>query len=75
MEQAICLSLHARLDLTLMLVAAKLKVRSDSWLIVRQIQWEYEVKNQGTTRYLVMVEERLKKLDEWIIKWVSWEEN
>ena len=38
MEQAICLSLHARLDLTLMLVAAKLKVRSDSWLIVRQIQ-------------------------------------
>ena len=26
-------------------------------------------------RYLAMVEERLKKLDEWIIRQVPWEEN
>ena len=27
------------------------------------------------TRYLAIVEKRLKKLDEWIIKWVPREEN
>ncbi|KAL6331838.1 hypothetical protein AAG906_020182 [Vitis piasezkii] len=65
----------AELDLALMLVVAKFKVRSDSQLIVRQIQQEYEAKVERMARYLSMVEERLKKLDEWIIRQVPQEEN
>ena len=60
----------AELDLALMLVVAKFKVLSDSQLIVRQIQQEYEAKVERMARYLAMVEERLKKLDEWIIRQV-----
>ena len=65
----------AELDLALMLVVAKFKVLSDSQLIVRQIQQEYEAKVERMARYLAMVEERLKKLDEWIIRQVPCEEN
>ena len=55
------------LDLALMLVATKLEIRSDSQLIVGQIQREYEAKNEHMARYLAMVEDQLKKLDKWII--------
>lgn len=33
------------------------------------------VKDEYMTRYLILVEDRLKKLDEWTIIWVSWAEN
>ena len=56
------------LDLALMLVATKLEIRSDSQLIVGQIQREYEAKNEHMARYLAMVEDQLKKLDKWIIR-------
>ena len=48
---------------------------SDSQLIVRQIQWEYETKDDCMACYLTMVESRLEKLDEWVIRQVSCEEN
>ncbi|RVW73190.1 hypothetical protein CK203_057332 [Vitis vinifera] len=56
------------LDLALMLTATKLEIRIDSQLIVRQIQQEYEAKDERMARYLAMVEEHLKKLDKWIIR-------
>lgn len=76
MEQAIRLNFSASnneveyeamlagLDLTLMLVVVWLEVRSDSQLIVEQIQREYKAKGERIARYLSMVEEHLKKLDD-----------
>ena len=62
------------LDLDLVLATTKLEIRSDSQLIIGQIQREYEVKDERMARYPAMVESRLKKLDEWI-RWVLREEN
>ena len=56
--------MFAGLDLTLMLVVVWLEVRSDSQLIVEQIQREYKAKGERIARYLSMVEELLKKLDD-----------
>ena len=58
-----------------MLVATKLEIRSDSQLIFGQIQREYEAKDERMTRYLTMVEDHLKELDKWVIRWVPQNEN
>ena len=52
-----------RLDFALMLVATKLEIRSDSQLIVGQIQRECEANDERMARYLAMMEDRLKILD------------
>ena len=87
MEQAIHLSFSTSnneaeyevvlvgLDLALVLATTKLEIRSDSQLIVEQIQQEYEAKDEHMARYLAMVESCLKKLDEWVIRGVPHEEN
>ena len=46
-----------------MLVATKLEIRSDSQLIVGQIQRECEANDERMARYLAMMEDRLKILD------------
>lgn len=56
------------------MVATKLEICNDSQLIVWQIQKEYGVKDERMTRYLILVEDRLKKLDKWTIIRVSWAE-
>lgn len=58
------------LDFALTLVATKLEICSDSQLIVGQIQREYEAKNELVTHYLTMVEDHLKRLDRWTVRWV-----
>ena len=63
------------LDLALTLAATRLQIRSDSQLIIGQIQQEYEAKNERMAHYLAMVEDCLKKLDEWIVRWVPRKEN
>ena len=63
------------LNLALMLVATKLEIKSDSQLIFEQIQQEYEAKDECMARYLAMVEDHLKKLDEWVVRRVPREEN
>ena len=63
------------LNLALMLVATKLEIKSDSQLIFEQIQQEYEAKDERMARYLVMVEDHLKKLDEWVVRRVPRKEN
>ncbi|KAL6341865.1 hypothetical protein AAG906_038110 [Vitis piasezkii] len=45
-----------RLDLSLMLAVTKLEIRSNSQLIFRQIQREYEVNDERIMRYLALVE-------------------
>ena len=87
MEQFICLNFSASnnkaeyeavivgLNLALMLVATKLEIKSDSQLIVGKIQQEYEAKDERMARYLVMVEDHLKKLNEWVVRRVPRKEN
>ena len=86
-EQDICLSFSASnneieyevvlvgLDLALILATTKQEIKSGSQLIIEQIHREYEANDERMMRYLAIVEECLKKLDEWITKRVSWEEN
>lgn len=50
------------LDLALILAASK--VRSDSQLVVKQIQREYEARNERMAHYLTSVEAHLDKLVE-----------
>lgn len=59
-----------RLDLTITLATTKLKIQSDFQLIVGQIQKEYEANDECMARYLTMVEDRLKNLNEWVVKQV-----
>ena len=87
MKQSICLSFSTSnneveyevvltgLNLALILVATKLEIRSDFQLIFGHIQWEYEAKEKCMAHYLSMVEYRLKKLDEWVIRLVPQKEN
>nr|CAN83850.1 hypothetical protein VITISV_008562 [Vitis vinifera] len=79
-EQVICLNFSTfnneaeyevvltGLDLALVLATTKLEIKSDSQLIVGQIQREYEAKDERMARYLAMVESHLKKLDKWVIR-------
>ena len=57
------------------MAATRLEIRSDSQIIVEQIQKEYEAKDERMACYLAMVEDRLKKLDEWVVRWVPRKEN
>ena len=50
-------------------------MRSDSQLVARQIQGEYEVKDEHMARYLSNVQTSLDKLSKWAIKRISRSEN
>ena len=63
------------LDLALTLDVTRLEIRSDFQLIIGKIQRDYEVKDERMTHYLAMVEDRLKKLDEWIVRRGTRKEN
>ena len=65
----------AKLDLALALAATKLEICSDSQLIVERIKKEYEANNERMARYLTLVKDRLKKLDEWKVKRIPQTEN
>ena len=65
----------AGLDLTLTLATTKLEIRSDSHLIVRQIQKDYEANDERMARYLTMVEDCLKMLNKWTVKRIPQMEN
>ena len=56
------------LNLALALSASKLEICSDSQLIVRHIQGEYEAKDGHMTQYLTKVRDTLNQLNEWAIK-------
>ena len=48
------------LDLVLALSVSRLRVYSDSQLVVRQVQKEYEAKDECMTRYLTKVRDTLQ---------------
>lgn len=63
------------LNLTLALSASKLKICSDSQLIVGHIQGEYEAKDECMAQYLTKVQDTLNQLNEWVVKRIARTEN
>ncbi|RVX08557.1 hypothetical protein CK203_014184 [Vitis vinifera] len=63
------------LDLALALSVSKLRIYSDSQLVVRHIQEEYEVRDERMTRYLTKVRDTLQRLGEWTIEKVRRADN
>ena len=63
------------LDLALALSVSKLQVYSDSQLVVRHVQKEYEAKDARMTRYLTKVRDTLQRFPEWTIEKIRRTEN
>lgn len=63
------------LDLALTLAVVKLKICSDSQLVMEQIQKGYEAKDERMAHYLTLVQAGLAKLGEWVVKRVPQTEN
>ena len=87
LEQSIRLGFHASnneaeyevilsgLDLALALSVSKLQVYSDSQLVVRHVQKEYEAKDKRMARYLTKVRDTLQLFTEWTIEKIRRSEN
>ncbi|XP_034673387.1 uncharacterized protein LOC117904737 [Vitis riparia] len=65
----------SRLDLALALSASRLRVYSDSQLVVRHVQEEYEAKDERMARYLTKVKDILQRFAEWTIEKIKRTEN
>lgn len=63
------------LNLAVTLNAVKVKVHSDSQLVVGQIQKEYEAKDERMGKYLLKVKELSSQLEEWVIEKIPRLEN
>ncbi|RVW60648.1 hypothetical protein CK203_048847 [Vitis vinifera] len=63
------------LDLALALSVSRLRVYSDSQLVVRHVQKEYEVKDERMARYLTKVRNTLQRFTEWTIEKIKRTEN
>ena len=68
-------ALLSGLDLVLTLFVFKLRIYSDSQLVVRHIQEEYGVRDERMTRYLTKVKDTLQRLGEWTIEKVPRADN
>ena len=63
------------LDLALTLSVSKLRVYSDSQLVVRHVQEEYEAKDERMARYLTKVRDTLQRFVEWTIEKIPQTDN
>ncbi|RVW39248.1 hypothetical protein CK203_085120 [Vitis vinifera] len=63
------------LDLALALSVSKLRVYSDSQLVVRHVQKEYEAKDARMVRYLTKVRNTLQRFTEWTVEKIKRTEN
>ena len=61
--------------LAITLNASKVKIHSDSQLVVGQILKEYEAKDERMAKYLWKVQESLSRLGEWVIEKIPRGEN
>ena len=65
----------SELDLALALFVSRLRVYSDSQLVVRHVQKEYEAKDASMARYLTKVRDTLQRFIEWTIEKIRRTEN
>nr|CAN83045.1 hypothetical protein VITISV_015525 [Vitis vinifera] len=63
------------LDLALALSVSKLRIFSDSQLVVKHVQEEYEVKDARMARYLAKVRNTLQQFTEWTIEKIKRADN
>lgn len=56
------------LSVAIALSASKIKIHSDSQLIMGHIRKEYEAKDERVAKYLLKVQESLDRLEEWVIE-------
>ena len=63
------------LDLALALSVSRFRVYSDSQLVVRHVQKEYEAKDERMTRYLTKVRDTLQRFAEWTIEKIKRTDN
>ncbi|RVW53063.1 hypothetical protein CK203_072730 [Vitis vinifera] len=63
------------LALTLALSVSKLRVYSDSQLVVSHVQKEYEAKDERMARYLAKVRDTLQRFTKWTIEKIKRTEN
>ncbi|XP_034709724.1 uncharacterized protein LOC117932556 [Vitis riparia] len=63
------------LDLVLTLSVSRLRIYSDSQLVVRHVQKEYEAKDERMARYLTKVRDTLQQFTEWTIEKIKRTEN
>nr|CAN73595.1 hypothetical protein VITISV_004697 [Vitis vinifera] len=63
------------LDLALALSVSKLRIYSDSQLVVRHVQKEYEAKDARMARYLAKVRNTLQQFTEWTIEKIKRTDN
>nr|CAN81979.1 hypothetical protein VITISV_032721 [Vitis vinifera] len=63
------------LDLALALSVSKLRIYSDSQLVVKHVQEEYEAKDARMTRYLAKVRDTLQQFTEWAIEKIKRADN
>nr|CAN68770.1 hypothetical protein VITISV_018662 [Vitis vinifera] len=63
------------LDLALTLSVSKLRIYSDSQLVVRHVQKEYEAKDARMARYLAKVRNTLQQFTEWTIEKIKRADN
>ena len=61
--------------LALALSVSKLRVYSDSQLVVRHVQKEYEAKDERMARYLAKVRDILQRFTKWTIEKIKRTEN
>ncbi|WKA03023.1 hypothetical protein VitviT2T_021161 [Vitis vinifera] len=63
------------LDLALALSVSKLRIYSDSQLVVKHVQEEYEAKDARMARYLAKVRNTLQQFTEWTIEKIKRTDN
>ncbi|RVW17143.1 hypothetical protein CK203_075997 [Vitis vinifera] len=63
------------LDLALALSVSKLRIYSDSQLVVKHVQEEYEAKDARMARYLAKVRDTLQQFTEWTIEKIKRADN
>nr|CAN82630.1 hypothetical protein VITISV_028132 [Vitis vinifera] len=63
------------LDLALALSVSRLQIYSDSQLVVRHVQKEYDAKDARMTRYLAKVRNTLQQFTEWTIEKIKRADN
>ena len=63
------------MDLALTLSVSKLRIYSDSQLVVKHVQEEYEANDARMARYLAKVRNTLQQFTEWIIEKIKRDDN
>ena len=86
-EQAICLdfpdsnneaeyeAIIAKIDLAIFVSSEKIIIRSDSQLVVGQVNGEYETRDQRISKYVNLVTLQLEKFVAWRLEHVSRDSN